>query len=271
MRFIPWGPDRSFDAEDPFSPDDRPQSVSANGAVARRLYEAPALQKKYVDTMTGILDNAWKEADILKEIDRIQALIAPHLGAGAAGAGVLTDAIRSFVNGRRATILSEIKPTPPVWPYPASNEPCLSTVGTVTGSFSTTFGSLAQQNPFATGTGSFSTEIPPGSPSTAAAVGSAAGYENVPEGRRELFIAGSFPNGKVLALVVLIDPEVFVDGKDMSYDWQSAFGVGLDLSMGQFQTFGLAADGTLHLDKASTNAGAPVTGTFTATMLGSPF
>lgn len=269
MSFIPWGPDMSFDSSDPFRGPNRPQSVSAKGAVSERLYEVPALQQRYVDTMLGLLDKSWNEADLLKEIDRIKALLAPHLGAAAPFVAAQADAVGAFVSGRRATIISEIKPTAPVWPFPAPAGACAKAVGKVTGTFSTTFDTLNQGNVFATGTGGVTLEIPVGSPLAAAAVGSAAGYENVPEGRRQVIVVGSFPNGAVRGAALFIDPEVFADGKDSTFDWQSAFGVGLDFSMpGQPQLLGFFGDGAIHFDKASTQSGAPVTGTFTSTILG---
>lgn len=272
MSFIPWGPDMSFDKGDPLNAGNRPQSVSAKGAISRRLYETPAFKQRYVDTMLGLLDKSWIETDLLKEIDRVKTLLAPHLGASAPLAAAAADQISSFVTGRRATIISEIKPTPPVWPFPVAPGACAATIGKVSGTFSTTWGTKGQGNIFASGTGTMTLELPLGSPQTAVAVGGSAGYEDIPEGRRQVVALGSFPDGKVRGVLFNIDPEAFADGKDAIFDWQTVFAVGLDIPMGgQAQILGFFGDGTLHLDKASTKDGAPVTGTFTSTLLGGLF
>lgn len=272
MAYIPWGPDMSFDANDPFSPQSRPQSVSAKGALAERLYKAPIYKQGYVDVMKQLLGSVWKESDILAEIDRIQAQVSPHLGADAPASAAAASSVRSFVSGRRATITSEITPAAPIWPYPAPSSVCLADVGAVSGTFSTTFGTLNKADPFVAGTGTFTMTIAGAAPMSAVAVGAVAGDESGPKGRKQITVVGSFPDGKVRALVFNVDPEVFTSGKDGAYDWQSIFALGLDIpAAGQAKLFGLAGDGTFHLDKASSIDGAPVSGTFTASLLANPF
>lgn len=271
MAFLPWGPDMSFDEDDPFLPGTRPQSVSAKGTLPRRLYALPEHREQYVARLSEILDTAWKESDLLAEIDRVQKLIVPYLDeADVPTQAAASDAVRAFVNGRRATITAELSPAAPDWPYPAPSAACLSLVGTVSGTFSTTFGTLNQGSPFSQGTGVFDIEIPVGTTATASPVGSMAGYEDSPSGRLQVVMVGVFPDGKTRALVFNIAQEVFTAGGDGVFDWQSVFGVGVELlGPNDFQVFGLLGDGQLHLDEASATPDAPVTGSFSATVLSS--
>ncbi|WP_437497294.1 CotH kinase family protein [Sorangium sp. So ce1099] len=278
MSFLPWGPDMSFDAVDPLGAPGRPQSVSARGAIASRLYQTPELRAAYAEAMQDLLDTAWKENALLLEIERMEKLLSPYVRENAEAVRVATDAIRGFVTGRRATITSEIAPTPPAWSSPAPATACMTTVGTMKGTFSTTWGSLAQMDPFAAGTGTFEVATPEDDPQSAEAVGVAVGqeagqpgFEFVMNGRAQLSILGSFPDGTVRALMFYVDPEVFTDGGEGPYDWQSVFAIALDVTESEPVMSGIFADGKIHFDKASMEPGAPVTGSFEATVLGGGF
>ncbi|WP_437730094.1 CotH kinase family protein [Sorangium sp. So ce1335] len=275
MFFLPWGPDMSFDEADPVGAPGRPQSVSARGAIADRLYKTPELRAAYAEAMKDLLATAWDEDALLLEIDRMERLLSPYVGENAEAVEVATDAIRSFVSGRRATITAEIEPTPPEWSSPPTATACMTTVGTMTGTFSTTWGSLAQMDPFAAGTGTFDVEIPADTAQSAEAVGVAAGqeaaqpgFEFIMNGRAQLSIVGSFPDGTVRALVFYVAPEVFADGGEGPYDWQSVFGFALDFTESEPVMTGMFGDGKIRFDKASMEPGAPVTGSFEATLLG---
>ncbi|WP_437825565.1 CotH kinase family protein [Sorangium sp. So ce1153] len=275
MFFLPWGPDMSFDPVDPFNPPERPQSVSVRGAIASRLYQTPELRAAYAEAMKDLLETAWKEDALLLEIERMEKLLSPYVRENAEAMRVATDAIRGFVSGRRAAVTAEIAPTPPEWMFPPPATACMATAGTVAGTFSTTWGSLAQMDPFAAGTGTFDVAIPEDNPQSAETVGAAAGQDEAglpgleffANGRAQLSIVGSFPDGTVRALVFYVDAEVFADGGEGPYDWQSVFALAFDLTEPEPVVAGIFADGKLHFDKASMEPGAPVTGSFEATVL----
>ncbi|HTN87369.1 MAG TPA: CotH kinase family protein [Sorangium sp.] len=279
MFFLPWGPDMSFDPVDPFNPPERPQSVSVRGAIASRLYQTPELRAAYAEAMKDLLETAWNEDALLLEIERMEKLLSPYVRENAEAVRVATDAIRGFVSGRRAAVTAEIAPTPPEWMFPPPATACMATAGTVAGTFSTTWGSLAQMDPFAAGTGTFDVAIPEDNPQSAEAVGAAAGQDEAglpgleffANGRAQLSIVGSFPDGTVRALVFYVDAEVFADGGEGPYDWQSVFALAFDLTEPEPVVAGIFADGKLHFDKASMDPGAPVTGSFEATVLGGGF
>ncbi|WP_437578864.1 CotH kinase family protein [Sorangium sp. So ce887] len=275
MSFLPWGPDMSFDPVDPVGPSGRPQSVSARGAIANRLYQTPELRAAYAEAMKDLLETAWKEDALLLEIDRMEKLLSPYVRANAEAVERATDAIRGFVSGRRATITAEIAPTPLAWMFPPPATGCMTTVGTMTGTFSTTWGSLAQADTFAAGTGTFDAAIPVDNPQSAGTVGAAAGYEGSEPGsevimgeRAQVSFVGSFPDGTVRVLVFYVDPEVFTDGGEGPYDWQSVFALALDYTESEPVFTGFLGEGKIHFDQASMEPGAPVTGSFEATVLG---
>ncbi|WP_437630365.1 CotH kinase family protein [Sorangium sp. So ce854] len=278
MVFLPWGPDMSFDQVDPLGAPGRPQSVSARGAIAHRLYQTPELRAAYAEAMKDLLATVWEEDALLLEIDRMEKLLAPYVTANAEAVERATDAVRGFVSGRRATITAEIEPAPPEWTFPAPATACMTAVGTMSGTFSTTWGSLAQMDTFAAGTGTFEVAIPEDDPQSAEAVGAAAGHEASEPGiefltseRAQIMIVGSFPDGTARALVFYVDPEVFVDGGEGPYDWQSVFALALDVTQPEPVFTGFFGGGKIRFDKASMEPGAPVTGSFEATVLGGGF
>jgi len=142
LHFIPWGVDSVFGHFSKNTPEGAPKDVFANSKLAWRLYRLLATRARYVAAMQAILDDVWDEAALATELDRMEALIAPLAvqdplatgdggGTGKDGTGgkdgksddggprltAAIDAVRDFVNGRRA----EVKPVlddPPAWGFP---------------------------------------------------------------------------------------------------------------------------------------------------------
>ena len=274
MYFLPWGPDMSFDASDPFSDPARPQSVSAKANIPNRLHKIAAMKTRYADAMKAHLDKAWDESALLSEIDRVQALVSPHLPAGEANAAAnQTNQIRAFVQSRRAQILGELKPVAPAWIYPQPAQVCMSKLGEMSGTFSTTWDSLSKNDPFGTGSGSINFAIPLNMPQSSMPTGSAAGIGMGGfGGDHQISVVGVLPDGKVIAVILSTVNEAFKPGMDLPYDIQRALGVALDLSDPMnVKQIGLFGEGSLHFDAASTLPGAPVQGTFSADVLSFPF
>jgi hypothetical protein len=109
FHFIPWGVENSFKLRFvlDFGPP-RPWSVSAYGMLANRLYFVAGGNTRYVDRMRQLLDTLWVEDELVAEVDRIGALLAPH--ADVEG----LDQIRGFIRNRRAVIEAEFTDGPPV-------------------------------------------------------------------------------------------------------------------------------------------------------------
>ena len=115
LHFLPWGVDQVLVERNPVQGDDAPSSVYATGVIAWRLYRHPEGRALYDAAMRRVLDAAWNEAELDAEIDRMAALIAPHLG-GQDISGELA-ARHGFVASRRAQVLAELDGGPPDWPY----------------------------------------------------------------------------------------------------------------------------------------------------------
>ena len=268
MMFVPWGQDMTFNADDPFMPDDRPQSISANAILTRRIFEVPALGERYVAAMKDVLAQAWDEDALLAEADRVQAMIEPFVGDKVDDVGAAADVVREFIRGRRATITAEIGGGLPGWSYDLSDSACYSLVGSVSGSFDTTWGTLAMMNPLATGLGSFDFAAPVGAMAQSAVlIGSAAGptLDGKFGAGPSLQVLGVFPDNKLRMIVFFLDPELLVAGAEAPFDWQSAFGFALEVTeQGDSTPIGPLVHGKLHIDSIGTGDGDPVKGTFTA-------
>ena len=153
LRFIPWGPDGAFMAN-PSAQADAPLSVFANGLLAHRLYAIPAGRARYQAALADVLAHAFDATALTSELDRLDALTASaRVPSTVAAAATEVAAVRAFINGRHAALQAELA-TPPEWPYPIGDRPCLVDHGHISGSFATTWGTIDQDNLFATGTAS---------------------------------------------------------------------------------------------------------------------
>jgi len=101
VTFIPWGADTLFaDAE-------TTEAVFVKAWLAQRLWDVPEARDAYVEAMEGVLANAWNEEGLLAEIDRMEALISPHVhDPNAVAVGM--DGARAFIEARRAVVESQL-------------------------------------------------------------------------------------------------------------------------------------------------------------------
>jgi len=75
FHFIPWGADEAFGRGNPFIDYQPPESVKAEGIVARRLYNLPITRQKYRARLAELLTTVWDENLLLEEIDRVESLL----------------------------------------------------------------------------------------------------------------------------------------------------------------------------------------------------
>ncbi len=163
--FIPWGADQVFSLEDDPNPfdsiDDPPPSVWAHGAIAHRLYQNAAGRTAYTRRLQELLDTVWNEAALLKRTDEMAAIVQQYaLPTERAAAAADTERVRRFIAARRDTILQDLEPMPPEWPWPLAAAPFCAD-GEAAGSFApgevelylaTTWGSNQSADPFGKGT-----------------------------------------------------------------------------------------------------------------------
>lgn len=138
FHFLPWGADAlftNFNMRDMRKNSGAPVSVKTQGLVAYKLYQLEEGRERYAKTLMDILENHWNEVKLLAEVDRIEAMIAPHLipaqrfsrekedwdeGETVSFSNKL-DETREFIRTRKSAILSEISGGLPKWnrrPHP---------------------------------------------------------------------------------------------------------------------------------------------------------
>jgi len=106
FHFIPWGADSLFTrfSKLPHQINTRaPISVKTQGLIAHKLYQLKSGRERYAMTIMDIVENHWNEEELLAEMDRIEAMVKPHLIPSQRGkfAGSLR-ATRGFIRLRRA-------------------------------------------------------------------------------------------------------------------------------------------------------------------------
>ena len=129
FHFLPWGADSlfmKFSMLDSAKNSWAPISVKTQGLIAYRLYQLEAGRERYAKMMTELLKNHWNEAQLLSEVDRIAAMIQPHLiperafrGEGWSEKNVTfensLETVRHFIRTRESDILQEMADGMPVW------------------------------------------------------------------------------------------------------------------------------------------------------------
>jgi len=108
FHFLPWGADSMFEKYSPLGVDRRsPRSVRTVGLVAHKLYQIPAVRKKYAAIMKELMATHWDEDKLLAETERVEAMVDPHLSREQQRK-VDYEKIRRFIRNRRADVEREI-------------------------------------------------------------------------------------------------------------------------------------------------------------------
>ena len=136
FHFLPWGADSLFSKHSKLRHHNKagaPISVKTQGLLTHKLYQQKSSRDRYAKTMMGILENHWNEAELLAEIDRIDAMVRSHLVDAQRSFGYedegkaysRTQALeetRKFIRERRSDITKEIAGGMPEW-RAVPNEP----------------------------------------------------------------------------------------------------------------------------------------------------
>jgi spore coat protein CotH len=162
--FMPWGADAAFmSMRGPFGGfgfgQQGPTSIYAQSMLANRLYNHPVMPERYRQTMHQLLKDVWNEDELVKSIDRAEALLADHLHERQAGAPRAMDNTRQFIRGRRNAIAAELEK----WPVQVSPQPrrpmYTVDVGSAKGSFTTTWHDKPAANPLEAGDAQLNMEL----------------------------------------------------------------------------------------------------------------
>jgi hypothetical protein len=122
FQVLPWGTDQVLVDRNPVQGDDAPTSVQATSVLPWRLLQLAEGRERYETALRALLDQVWDEPRLLAEIDRIEALISPHVLTEGFGEA-LADR-RAFIGDRRAAILAELEGGLPAWTYPLRDPIC---------------------------------------------------------------------------------------------------------------------------------------------------
>lgn len=138
LYFIPWGADALFTDFMPLPPYRiEPKFVHANAILANKLYRIPETQKLYHETLKDLLDNHWKEAELLAEVDRVEAMIKDHLRKENQGFKKAVDKARKFIQTRRESLMKAMEKGPAELKKPPRRPPYMKPVGELTATFDT--------------------------------------------------------------------------------------------------------------------------------------
>ncbi|MBK9034547.1 MAG: CotH kinase family protein [Myxococcales bacterium] len=261
LQFIPWGIDALFSGRQRTT---RPYSVFACGSLPWRLYSVPATRARYLAALRGVLDTVWDGPTIVAEIDRLQTLLRPFADPTNSGDfAARLDRVRAFVMTREGQLRAELAAGDPVWPYPAGEASCRIDLGTITTTFSTTWGTLGM---FGVGSGMMSGTIA-GVDVTRPLASASAGVDA--EGKGALQLLAQLPDGRYAVVFVIVTNPADVTPGTRPIDL---------VNVASIMTFydpvtdtttggGLLLPGTLTFSAAGTTPGAPITGTVTGTVI----
>lgn len=129
FHFLPWGADSLFSKHSKLRHHNKagaPISVKTQGLLTHKLYQQKSSRERYAKTMMGILENHWNETELLAEVDRIDAMVKPHLVDAQRFFGdkeerktylraLELQETRRFIRERRADIVKEIADGMPGW------------------------------------------------------------------------------------------------------------------------------------------------------------
>ena len=150
ITFIPWGADSAFTAVPTVLPGfgrGPPPAIYAQSALANRLAFAPGMIDRYRRRLEGLLDTAWRENDLLAEVDRLEQLLVPHLATAQSGAAKSLDSVRDFIRRRRGEIETILADWPPELPEAFRQPMTTKHVGSASGTFTTVQRAVADGDP----------------------------------------------------------------------------------------------------------------------------
>jgi hypothetical protein len=245
-----------------------------NGVLARRLYESAAGRALFEARLREILDSIWKPTVLVAEADRMVELVKPYLSTGEQFTQALAVAqLKARIAARRASLLAALDADPAPLPAPRGLV-CFRELGTVSGTFSTTWGTAGAEDPWSAGDATLDAvvdgEVWTLTPDYVAAV---AGPDADP--------ASAFPasvgvlalrdDGMLGMLYFGLKAEQLEPG-DVPLNLVTAASLLLETDPGVKDgpaTLLATMFGTIHFDSAATTPGAPITGSYQGTLFAS--
>lgn len=268
LRFIPWGPDATFQPPRLFYEGRlAPESVSAVGAITRRLYLHPVGRARYLERLGELVDG-WDAGGLGAEIDRMEALVAPALLPWERdGHAAAVGEVRAFVDGKAEAVRAELARGGAAWDVPLRRSLCTEPVGVFRGDFATTWGAWPTDNVFEAGEGTFAGRYYEDEP-VAVGVGAAAGLGEQGEG--VLIISQFFGDGTITFVYVAAEVGRFAPGTLVVDDEVVCVFSYLDQRRGEVVRLGTCETGQVVFEAAERVEGAAVRGAFSLGVWGPP-
>jgi hypothetical protein len=203
FRFLPWGPDTTLRAD---TRAEVPDAVMAFSALNQRIYGTSEGRARYYETLGALVD-AWDPSDHVAEIERITDLVEPYLAADVRDdQPALAAEVSEFLENRQDDLAAAIAEDPD-WDAGLRTTPCRTPVSAISGSFTTTWGTLST-NVFTAGDGSLSTSLH-GAPIDVAQVGARAGFLSSGRGRMQMQVDLAGGTRSLAILVTFPDEDWF--------------------------------------------------------------
>jgi uncharacterized Ntn-hydrolase superfamily protein len=136
LRFIAWGADSTFTYRHVFVPFQPPASVLAVARLPHRLYNHPAARERYRDHLRSLLQTVWNEDALLAEVQRLEHLCAPRVTLPQGLLDLGLNQVREFIRTRRSQVEAELAPPAQPWNFPQRRELHFADLGTISATFS---------------------------------------------------------------------------------------------------------------------------------------
>jgi hypothetical protein len=267
FRFLPWSPDDGFGQPNPFINYVPPASVWANATLPRRLYRHPEGKTRYQARMRELLADVWDETELHAEIDRMEALLAPHIHVSEAQFQDGLTNTREYIDRIRGDIEASLAEDPG-WDHTLPDGFCLVSGGTITSTFTATWGQFPAANPFLTGSGTLEVVLDGAPAEVFTSVGVTIGPTEDPSNPKVgLAVFGMREDGTLVFPYMLIDPDRFATQSPLAVDAYEVFAFLLDSTgAGQYSLLGFVR-GTLTIDQAEPVPGGTVAGSFAVELI----
>jgi len=270
--FMPWGADGSFTGVRPpfgFSNSQKATCIYAESMLANRLYHTAGIAGRYRATMLDLLENVWKEDELLATLDWADGFVKGHLHARQSWMPRAMNAARDFIRKRRATILKEFEDWPVAVPTTPRKPMYTVDVGNVRGTFAADWQEKPADKPAETGSAKLHMELD-GNVIEFERIGVQGGPSRMPfaggpfvraEPRAGLVFTGvRAADSETMTLMLSVDRKAFAEGTGKGIPLQGMLTVG----KGGFNFFNPTANrslvGEARLTKAGTSAGQPIAG-----------
>jgi hypothetical protein len=135
LQFLPWGTDQIFVPSYPLDP------AATRSLLPRRLWLHPASRARYLAIYDDVLATVYDDAALLADVDRLEALVSPHvLAADQAAFAAAIDDLRATLAGREAALVAARTGADASDAEPLAEPLCFDEFGTLAATFDVPYG-----------------------------------------------------------------------------------------------------------------------------------